>query len=183
MFGQPDDHTNSDQPVTTQTNTNFDDLKPADVVGGQMPPNLAPSVPSDQDLPAVAPETTVVTPQNNFSGMSAPITDTGLSHGVVNQNDVSAPTPDQPSSVSPNELLELKNHALHQLEPLVDHLDQTPEEKFKTTLMMIQASDNQALIKPAFETAQKITDEKERAQALLDLINEINYFTQLNKAA
>jgi hypothetical protein len=183
MFGQPDDHTNSDQPVPTPTNTNYDDLKPNDVIGGQMPPSLSPSDPNDPDLPVVVAEPTVVTPQNDFSGMSSPIPDTGIGHNLADQPGVSTPPPDQPSSVEPNELLELKNQALHELEPLVDHLDQTPEEKFKTTLMMIQASDNQALIKSAFETAQKITDEKERAQALLDLINEINYFTQLNKAA
>jgi hypothetical protein len=76
------------------------------------------------------------------------------------------------------DLLELKQGALQQLAPLLDHLDQTPEEKFRTTMMMIQASDNQALLQTAYETAQKITDEKARAQALLDVVNEINYFTQ-----
>ena len=45
-------------------------------------------------------------------------------------------------------------------------------------MMMIQASDNQDLVKDAFEAAQKISDEKEKAQALLDVVNEINYFTQ-----
>ncbi len=44
--------------------------------------------------------------------------------------------------------------------------------------MMIQASDNQALVKDAYSAAQAITDEKTRAQALLDIVNEINYFTQ-----
>jgi hypothetical protein len=75
-------------------------------------------------------------------------------------------------------LLNLKQQALAQLEPLVDQLDQTPEEKFRTTMMLIQSTDNQALIQDAYATAQSITDEKVRAQALLDVINEINYFTQ-----
>jgi hypothetical protein len=44
-------------------------------------------------------------------------------------------------------------------------------------MMMIQASDNQDLIKEAYSAAQAITDEKTRAQALLDIVNEINYFT------
>jgi hypothetical protein len=64
------------------------------------------------------------------------------------------------------------------LAPLVDHLEQDPEEKFKTTMMMIQASDNADLIPEAYETANQIPDEKVRAQALLDVVNEINYFTQ-----
>ncbi|MFA5004315.1 MAG: hypothetical protein WC498_03515 [Candidatus Saccharimonadales bacterium] len=80
-----------------------------------------------------------------------------------------------------DDLLKLKQQALEQLSPLVGHLDQTPEEKFRTTMMMIQAADNQSLIQSAYEAAQQITDEKVRAQALLDLINEINYFTHPNE--
>lgn len=79
---------------------------------------------------------------------------------------------------SNNDLIDIKQQALSQLAPLVGHLDQSPEERFRTTMMMIQASDNQALIKDAYTAAQAITDEKARAQALLDIVNEINYFTQ-----
>lgn len=76
------------------------------------------------------------------------------------------------------DLSDIKQQALSQLSPMLGHLDQPPEEKFKTLLMMIQASDDQSLVKEAYETAQKITDEKAKAQALLDIVNEINYFTQ-----
>jgi hypothetical protein len=95
------------------------------------------------------------------------------------------PAPDQPSDdVLPNDhadkddLLNLKQEALQQLSPLLGHLDQTPEEKFRTTMMMIQASDNAGMLKEAYEAAQAIPDEKVKAQALLDVINEINYFSQ-----
>lgn len=76
------------------------------------------------------------------------------------------------------DLLNIKQQALQQLSPLLGHLDQTPEEKFRTTMMLIQASDNDKLIPQAYEAAKAITDEKARAQALLDVVNEINYFTQ-----
>ena len=79
-------------------------------------------------------------------------------------------------------LLHIKQQALQQLSPLVDQLDQTPEEKFRTTMMMIQASDDQSLINTAYEAAGQITDEKAKAQALLDIVNEINYFTQQQKS-
>ncbi len=79
---------------------------------------------------------------------------------------------------SADDLLSIKQKALGELSPLVDHLDQSPEEKFRTTMMMIQSSDNQALVKDAYAAAQAITDDKARAQALLDIVNEINYFTQ-----
>lgn len=77
-----------------------------------------------------------------------------------------------------SELAELKARALKQLTPLAQHLDQSPEEKFHTTMMMLQATDDQNLVKVAYQAAESITDEKARAQALLDVINEINYFTQ-----
>jgi hypothetical protein len=87
-------------------------------------------------------------------------------------------TPAKDDSAHTNDLLDIKQQALGELSPLVSHLDQTPEEKFRTLMMMIQASDDQSKIKEAYAAAQAITDEKGRAQALLDVINEINYFTQ-----
>ena len=95
------------------------------------------------------------------------------------------PTPATPSddtgttnAPTNSDLMDIKQKALEHLTPLVDHLDQTPEEKFRTTMMMIQASDDEKLIGSAFESAKEIKDDKERAQALLDVINEINYFSQ-----
>ena len=79
-----------------------------------------------------------------------------------------------PSMVHPRVLRALST-------PLIGHLDQSPEERFKTTMMMIQASDDQSLVATAYEAAQGISDEKTRAQALLDIVNEINYFTQNKK--
>lgn len=80
-----------------------------------------------------------------------------------------------------DDLLKIKQDALQHLSPLVGHLDQAPEEKFRTLMMMIQASDDQTKLKEAYDVAKQITDEKVRAQALLDVVNEINYFTQQNK--
>jgi hypothetical protein len=96
------------------------------------------------------------------------------------QNDPSAAAV-PPANDTPADLADIKQQALNQLSPLVGHLEQTPEEKFRTTMMMIQASDDQSLVKVAYEAAQQITDEKAKAQALLDIVNEINYFTQNNK--
>jgi hypothetical protein len=75
------------------------------------------------------------------------------------------------------ELDGVKKDALEQLRPLIEKLDLEPADKFDKYLMMLRASDDAALIKPAFEAAQGIAGEKEKAQALLDIINEINYIT------
>lgn len=81
---------------------------------------------------------------------------------------------DGPSS----NLDEIKTQALEQLSPLISKLEQSPEEKYKTLMMLIQASDNHDLIQEAYAAANAIEDEKVRAEALLSIINEINYFTQ-----
>ena len=85
-------------------------------------------------------------------------------------------TGDEP--VISHELIDVKQKALKQLTPLMDELDQPPEDKFRTIMMMIQSSDDQSLVKKAYEAANAIEDEKLKAQALLDIVNEINYFTQ-----
>lgn len=115
------------------------------------------------------------------------IPDSPTPHADVDMPQKAAPVPapsipdkkeDEIVDLSNHELIEIKQKALGQLNPLMGHLDQTPEEKFRTTMMMIQASDDQTLVKTAYEAAQQIKDEKVRAQALLDIVNEINYFTQ-----
>lgn len=93
---------------------------------------------------------------------------------------VETPTAATPAT---DDLMSIKKDALQHLSPLLSHLDQTPEEKFRTTMMLIQASDDQSLVQTAYAAAKDIEDEKVRAQALLDIVNEINYFTQQKPAA
>lgn len=80
--------------------------------------------------------------------------------------------------LSNSDLAALKIQALDELYPLIDQLDLSPDEKFRTLMMMIQASDNQELVQAAYDAAHNIKDDKDRAKALLDIVNEINYFTQ-----
>lgn len=98
----------------------------------------------------------------------------------ISDNDSAKPTASSllRDNTQDDGLLKLKQQALQSLAPLVDQLDQSPGEKFKTTMMLIQASDNADLVHEAYDAANKIEDEKARAQALLDVVNEINYFTQ-----
>lgn len=143
-------------------------------------------------LPATANDNTPVTvsPSQQFgqdigqatSSFDNPLADETSQTAPELSQPQPAPTPVEPPAQSPavssDDLLSLKQQALGQLTPLVNHLEQTPEERFRTTMMMIQSTDNQTLIKDAYDAAQAITDDKTRAQALLDVINEINYFTQ-----
>jgi hypothetical protein len=77
-----------------------------------------------------------------------------------------------------NESLDtIKQDAITELRPLIDKLDVSPEEKFDTYLLLLRSTDDQALVGPAHEAAKGITDEARRAQALLDIIKEIDFFS------
>lgn len=76
----------------------------------------------------------------------------------------------------------IKKNALVELRPLVGKLTAiSPEEKFDTYLLIIRSTDDTDLIAPAHEAAKAITDETRRAEALLDIIKEIDYLSQQKK--
>jgi hypothetical protein len=72
----------------------------------------------------------------------------------------------------------VKLEALNELRPLVDKLNVSSEEKFDTYLLLLRSTDDKALIAPAHEAAKGIADEARRAQALLDIIKEIDFLSQ-----
>lgn len=87
-------------------------------------------------------------------------------------------TPSRNDSGENSDLEKLKNRALGELSPLLDKLDQAPEEKFHTLMMVIQATDDKSLIEKAYEAANQIKDDTKKAEALLAVVNEINYFSK-----
>jgi hypothetical protein len=174
MFGQKDDRSDQDQLVIPDQA--IDDVASNDTNDWQHPGTPLGSVSNDTDEAPADPEpTTSPSLPSNDNDSSAPVSPAAPSYAEAPATESSA------ADNSPHDLIDLKQQALTQLTPLVDHLDQSAEEKFRTTMMMIQASDDQSLLKAAFDAAQSIEDDKVRAQALLDIINEINYFTQQHK--
>lgn len=128
---------------------------------------------TDSSQPAAAPENPFVEASSAATVSPAP-----PAAAFSAASDAAGPVSLASSPAAANDaLMTLKQEALQSLQPLVNHLDQTPEEKFKTTMMLIQATDNPSLVKEAYAAANQIADEKTRAQALLDVVNEINYFT------
>jgi hypothetical protein len=94
-----------------------------------------------------------------------------------------SPAPSEPpvmpqSPVGGNDDLNgVKQEALTELRPLVDKLNIPAEEKFDTYLLLLRSTDDKSLIEPAHETAKLIEDESRRAQALLDIIKEIDFLS------
>lgn len=167
MFG------NNQDDQSNNNNTSMDQV--AQEIGG------------DQNAPAPTPNFGLGTNPSAFSpteptvALPTPLPPSHIAepdeNSVSAQDNQPVSSPDSPPPVS-GDLEEIKNQALGQLSPLVGKLDQSPEEKYKTLMMMIQASDNRDLIKDAYAAANAITDEKVKAEALLSIVNEINYFTQ-----
>lgn len=183
MFGQNDDTQNQPQDPAAPNPVLQNSTPPADFFNPGAAQQTPPAEPAQSPEPAAAP-TDFGAPMimdSNPTDFTAPATPEDMAASAP-----AAATPEPttaPSApVSNDALLSMKQEALQQLTPLVSHLDQSPEEKFRTVMMMIQAADDHTKLSEAFEIAKQITDDKVRAQALLDVINEINYFTQHNGA-
>lgn len=105
---------------------------------------------------------------------------TPVSVPIVGYNPPSdAPSAGAPSTppVPAGDLESIKKEALAELRPLVDKLDLAPDEKFDAYLLLLRSTDDKGLIAPAYAAAQAIKDESRKAQALLDVIKEIDYFS------
>lgn len=199
MFGLGDNNQGNDnqqpgtaaQPATASPAASISDARPS------YP--LTPATPNEASAPTLPTMAVPLAPPPPTTDTSVQDKDSTSSDGDINgvhlENayiPADPPTMDSPDgdSTKPtassllqdntheDDLIKLKQQALQSLAPLVDQLDQSAEEKFKTTMMLIQASDNAELVREAYDAANKIEDEKARARALLDVVNEINYFTQ-----
>jgi hypothetical protein len=147
----------SQQPIS-------DDQELAKVLAGVNQQANAAATPINEDIASMQPDE-IQPPVAPMPVMPDPIT--------------SSPVMDTPV-VTPalnSDLESIKKDALSELRPLVDKLDVSPEEKFDTYLLLLRSTDDQALIAPAHEAARMIGDEARRAQALLDIIKEIDYLS------
>jgi hypothetical protein len=110
-----------------------------------------------------------------------PVADEPVADPVVENPQVAVPPVVEPPVVAApvlgDDLTGVKQEALSELRPLVDKLNIPAEEKFDTYLLLLRSTDDKSLIEPAHETAKLIEDESRRAQALLDIIKEIDFLS------
>ncbi|PLS81091.1 hypothetical protein CYG49_03105 [Candidatus Saccharibacteria bacterium] len=131
----------------------------------ETPLGQAPAIPTNTP-PVIEPPVSAIAPPN---ADVAPTTDYSIP--VINNS-----TP-APIINGTSDLEGIKKDALEQLRPLIDHLNLPTAEKFDILLLIIRSTDDQSLLTQAHETAKAIEDESKRAQALLDVIKEIDYFS------
>lgn len=148
--------------------------------------NSTQSISDDQELAkalagiADEPEAPVVASALQFEESPLPPTvpaAPAVTSPVMGPAPVAPVTPAAPVSPVAGDLGGIKNQALNELRPLIDHVDLPAEEKFDTYLLLIRSTDDPTLIAPAHAAAQGITDEKKKAEALLNIIKEIDYLS------
>lgn len=133
---------------------------------------------TQSNLASTIPPSMANTPRPvNLSGPSNQPTPQPTSNIAGQQTMSNQPTQNQvqrPTTVS--NLDSIKSLAISELRPLVGKLNVSPEDKFDTILLLIRTTDDSSLIPMAYESARTIADDTRRAQALLDVIKEVDYF-------
>jgi hypothetical protein len=156
-------------PQDTTQKSISDDQELAKALAGVLP---------DAPEPVVTPDPVATTTPAPASDAPAPAPE------VTVPVDTPAPEPlPTPTTPASSDLDGIKKNALEELRPLIDKVDLPAEEKFDTYLMLIRSTDDSSLIAPAHAAAQGITDEKRRAEALLDIVKEIDYLSRGNAPA
>jgi hypothetical protein len=134
---------------------------------------LAGVLPGDSDDAAAAPVANLQF-EETPTPMPTPMAQAPVAEPVV--------TPIAPvamaSSNDSSALDDIKLNALKELRPLMDKVELPAEEKFDTYLMLLRSTDDSTLIDPAHRAAQGISDEKRKAEALLEIIKEIDYLSR-----
>lgn len=68
----------------------------------------------------------------------------------------------------------VKTNALSDLRPIIEKIDLPASKKFLVYKEIIETTSDKACIEPAYNAAKSIEDEKERAEALLFIVESIN---------
>lgn len=175
------------QPQTTQSQPISDDQELAKVLAGVTDEanNLQfEETPVSNPVLSGVPQTPVADtpPLPTPDQITPPASESPIGYNPPGDTPVVAPAPEAspaPRAVDSglSDLDSIKKDALSELRPLVDKLDLSPEEKFDTYLLLLRSTDDKALIAPAHAAAKSIADESRRAQALLDVIKEIDFLS------
>jgi hypothetical protein len=189
MFGHKDDEQNDSQVMQTtndgaQTNDQPGVVLPSEEQANEiaeittavegthevetMPPTdlPAPEVSNSTDTPEAASELSLADETPADDDVSVPVT--------VNSTPAAEPVESVESAESSgSDLSSLKQEALKELTPLVQHLDLPAEEKLNTIMKLYETTQDQSLLKAAFEAAKNISDDSLRAKSLFDLVQKL----------
>ena len=136
-------------------------------------PSLDPTAGDPDNEPMMAPPTLSPTPPAPDEPMAKPTPSIVHPHSKNHKSEDNKPAP----KAATGDLDGLKASALEELRPLVGKLKLPAKERFDTLLLIIRSTDDQSLLGQAHDAAKEIEDDTQRAEALLDVIKEIDYFS------
>lgn len=137
---------------------------PTDAPAAEATPNIPAPEPAPEMPPIPAPETT-------------PAPDTSNLTPEISHLSEPAPSPFAPNESTNNldmSVRQIKESALRDLVPLLERLNIDPEQKFGLYRNIFEELKDYSVLNPAYAAAKNITNDTERAEALLYLIESID---------
>ena len=128
-------------------------------------------------MPPMATSLPVPTPTQESSTPVEPSQPIMANASIPGYNPPVTDKPSMPKTFDSSNLDSIKKDALIELRPLVDKLNLEADEKFDIYLLLLRSTDDKTLIAPAHEAARNIADESKKAQALLEIIKEIDFLS------
>jgi hypothetical protein len=147
--------------------------KKVDVRSGEEEPAATPPaepLATDDNLPEIKTDAAV------FANATPTPGAVDTANGLVNATSSFTPT-----SNTSTVLDSIKANALQDLKPLIDKLNISAEEKFDIYLLIFKDSNDSSVIEPAYSVAKQIEDETKRANALLEIIKEVDAIENPNQ--
>lgn len=139
-------------------------------------PVAAPTTPAEPVVSLDAAITDFSLPPIQAPEPVEPITESVTEEPIATVNSPATELPTTGTTASPSGLSirEIKTAALHDLAPLVDKLDMSPSQKFNIYRNMFENLRDYTVIELAYQAAKTIPEERERAEALLYLVEAID---------
>ena len=91
----------------------------------------------------------------------------------ANNDEASQKSESVPRPATGGDMHQIKEAALRDLVPLLDHVNTDPAEKFQLCKDIYENLHDNSVLEPAYQAASGITNEDERAKALLYIIESI----------
>ncbi len=126
------------------------------------------------EVPAPAPEPLAPLEPINIPNLNAQTQDFNQPAPLSSPTPAPAPTMPAPNPSETLNMHQVKEAALRDLIPILDRLNMSASQKFNIYRNIFEELKDYTVLDPAYKAASEITDDTERAEALLYLIEAID---------
>ena len=137
-------------------------------------PSITPTDLSGTTSPANYSTPVTPTISADLSGSTSPASSLTTEPSFSDNAAMASSTTSSPSAIGDDKVTQIKTAALRALVPIIDKLNQDPSQKFNLCRNILEELQDTSVLEPAYQTALGISDESERAEALLYLVESID---------